>query len=396
MLTCPTFCRHCCVRRFALSALVLLILPLFLLVAGCGRFHHEQTEKVYVSARETFLRDRVAEVSNRVGEVTNGETLEVIEHGRRFTKVKTPKNEIGWIEDHMVIDQKVYDAFTALADQHKKDQPFATATLRDDLYMHVMPGRETEHFYLLPGNTKVQLLERASVPRQPVAGAAAASLARLAEPRAANKKTTAAVKTPASPSPDTPAPAMEDWWLARDDQGQTGWLLASRVDVDVPDNIMEYGEGQRFIGAWQIATVNDPESDFPNHEAPEYLTLMAPPKSGQPFDFDQVRVFTWSKIHHRYETGFRLHPIAGFLPVKIFTAQTPQGTVPAFSFELAGNDNVITDPATGVMRPAAPRTIEYELIETVVKRIGADTAPIPTKHDEEKEKKPERKKGRRN
>lgn len=364
------------------------MLPLFLLAAGCSRFHHVQPEMVYVSAQETFLRDRVAAVSNRVGEVTNGEPLRVIEHGRRFTKVKTPKGEIGWIEDHMVIDQKIYDAFTQLAADHKQDQPFATATLNDELYMHVMPGRETEHFYLLPGDTKVQLLERASVPRNRRAAPAPVQLARLAEAKSNGKEPATSPQTAAEPQAP---PDMEDWWLARDPQGHTGWLLASRVDVDVPDAIEQYGEGQRFIGAWKIATINDPEagdpeSNAPNHDVPEYLTLMAPPHSGEPFDFDQVRVFTWSRIHHRYETGFRLHPIAGFLPVKIFTASTPQGPVPAFSFQLAADGNVITNPETGVMRPATPRTIEYEVIETQVKRIGPDMAPIPTKRDKEKQK----------
>lgn len=38
------------------------------------------------------------------------------------------------------------------------------------------------------------------------------------------------------------------------------------------------------------------------------------------------------------------------------------------------------------MHPAHPRTIQYEMIDTQVKRIGADTAPIPTKHGQEKEK----------
>lgn len=373
MLTCSKFWRLVSVRSFAFSTILLLLLPL--LTSGC-HFHRPPAERVYVSARETFLRDRVAEVSNRVGEVTNGEALVVLEHGRRFTKVKTPTNQIGWIEDHMVIDQKVYDAFAQLAAEHRKDQPFATATLDDELYMHVMPGREAEHFYLLPANAQVQLLERASVPRHRPGGVAPVSLTRLAEVKADAQHS----------SPPPPPPDMEDWWLARDSQGHTGWLLASRVDVNVPDSIMEYGEGQRFIGAWKIATVNDPESNFPNHEAPEYLTLMAPPESGLPFDFDQVRVFTWSRIHHRYETGFRLHPIDGFLPVKIFTASTPQGPVPAFSFRLAGDDQVITDPETGIMRPVRPRTIEYEMIETVVKRIGPDMAPIPTKRHEDKAK----------
>ena len=53
----------------------------------------------------------------------------------------------------------------------------ATATLDDDLYMHVLPGRETEHFYLLPGNSKIQLLVRASVPKVAVQGSKPAPVA---------------------------------------------------------------------------------------------------------------------------------------------------------------------------------------------------------------------------
>src|SRR5271156_7094359 len=175
-------------------------------LSGCTRLReHLKPEMVYVVAKQTYLRDRVAAVSNRVALVSNGEPLEVLEHGRRFLKTKTSKGEVGWIEDHMVIDQATYDQFAALGQQHAHDPVVATAVLRDDLYLHAKPGRDTDRFYLLPENEKLQLLIRASVPKpEPPQGMLPAAHTAVG---AKNKK------TGKEPLPGEPTVPMEDWWL---------------------------------------------------------------------------------------------------------------------------------------------------------------------------------------
>jgi hypothetical protein len=372
---------------FSLSVLGALVLA-----TGCSRFRQEHHDTVYVSARQVYLHDRVAAVSNRVAEVTNGQTLEVIEHGRRFLKVKTQKNEIGWIEERAVIDDKAFQSFEQLASDHKQDPVVATGVLRDDLYLHLTPGRDTERFYLLAANAKVELLARASIAKT-AAGSASTTLPQSPKPPAPKPDLKKAVK-PAAPGTATPVtapepPPMEDWWLVRDAQGRAGWMLALRLDVDVPDEIGTYAEGQRYVGVYLLNKVFDAESTVPDHLVPQYVTILSPPKSGLPFDFDQVRVYTWSVKRHRYETAFRLHPIQGYLPFLVTT-----GTTPRFSFQIPSGPNLTLDPATGVTRPTTPRTILCQMDDTRVKRIGKDLAPIPVSHlpeSQPKTLKPEKK-----
>lgn len=342
-------------------------------LSGCGRFGHKQHGFVYVSARRVYLRDRVAAVSTRVVEVFNGDKLEVLQSGRRFLKVKTAKNQAGWIYERAVIDAKTFDAFSELARQHRQDPVVATGTLRDDIYLHVTPGRQAERFYLLAGNAKVQMLERASVPREPALGHAEAQ-----HPAATEGRGHSGAQTPGIVAGEPMAsPAMEDWWLVRDAQGHTGWLLGSRVDADVPDEIGVYAEGQRIVGWYVLDKVTDPAAPGPSHDLPEYVAVLEPPKAGLPFDFDQVRVFTWSLRHHRYETAFRLHPIEGYLPVRVSREPVAGGSAPVFSFQIAGSDARVTDTATGMSRPAQMRTLRYEMDGHMVKRMGPDMAPIP-------------------
>jgi hypothetical protein len=202
---------------------------------------------------------------------------------------------------------------------------------------------------------------------------------------------------------------MEDWWLVRDAAGHCGWLLARQLDVDVPDEVGEYAEGQRMVGAYPIAKVIDSgaehkrvkpgakgvssKTDDAPPEAPapvehtEYVTVLSPPRGGLPYDFDQMRVFTWSLNHHRYETAYRLHGIRGYLPVTLSQEPAapgnggPPAMMPVFSFAIADGPNVTVDPSTGVTRPVAPRMLSFRLDGNLVRRTGPDQAPIVLTHD---------------
>ncbi len=327
---------------------------------GCKHLRQQgKPESVYVVARQTYLRDRVAAVSNRVAVVSNGESLEVVEHGRRFLRAKTSKGEVGWIEGHMVIDQATYDQFAALSKQHLADPVVATGVLRDDLYLHVKPGRDTDRFYLLPENQKLQLLIRASIPKPaPPQGVLPA-----AHNAAKAKKTSATL-------PQEPTVPMEDWWLVRDSHGQVGWLLARRMDVDVPDEIGGYSEGQKMVGAYVLTRVFDSESSLPDKMVPEYVSVTNAFKDGLPYDFDQVRVFTWNTKKHRYETAYRQRNLQGYLPVIIGENKTAKGgSLPQFTITVAASDEVKLDPLTGAARPTETEQVTYQLESGMVHRV---------------------------
>lgn len=356
-----------------------------LVVAGCGRMHGKPADKyVYVTAKQTYLRDRVAAVSNRTGTVNNGEKLTVLEHARRFVKVRSPRGEEGWIDEKAVATQDVYDRFAALGKEHAKEPPVAHATVRDEVYMHVAPGRETDHFFRLAEGDKLSLLTRATLPKALPPGVSAAKPAPVP---AKGKGKTEAKGADVPPAP----PAMEDWWLARAQNGDTGWVYSRMLDVDSPDTLSRYAEGQRIVGAYVLTRVNDPESGQlrdgqPDPVVPIYVTVLSPYKAGLPYDFDQVRVFTWNLKKHRYETAFREKNIEGYLPLTIKEVTDPYGhapnsaqPLPGFTFRVLAADapQPVPDPTTGAITHG--RTIDktYRLEGNICRRILAPGTPPP-------------------
>jgi SH3-like domain-containing protein len=369
--------------------------------SGCSRLRPKPAAQyVYVTAKQTFLRDRVAAVSNRTATVENGERLEVLDHGRRFVKVQTVNGEQGWIDEKVVATQEVFDQFEKLKQDHKADPVVASAVVRDEVYLHAKPGRDTERFFRLAEGEKLKLLSRATLakplpPGTRVAKAppspAAATTTGVTGKSAKGAATTAASDEPAPP-------VMEDWWLVRDSKGDTGWLFSRMMDVDAPDAITRYSEGQRIVGSYILTTVNDPDAGQDDKNIPIYVTVLSPYKAGLSYDFNQVRVFTWNIKKHRYETGFRDRNIEGYLPVKVTMASDPYGKLPAatipaptFSYRVLSDEAgpVVPDPVTGAIVPGKTVVKTYRLEGNLVRRViqPGTTAPAEAHPEPVSEKK---------
>ena len=239
--------------EFAAAAAVCLAL-----LGGCSRLRPKPTAQyVYVTAKQTFLRDRVAAVSNRTGTVENGEKLEVLEHGRRSIRVKTDKGEQGWIDEKAVATQEVFDAFQALARgaQGRSGGGIGGGAGRGEPAPEAGPGDGA----VLPAGGGRQA---ATAGAGDAAQAGAAWSGRAGEVCSSRGGEARAKMAGRRGVGNAPAPiAMEDWWLARDAQGRTGWLLSRMLDVDAPDSVAKYAEGQRIVGAYVLTTVNDPGAE---------------------------------------------------------------------------------------------------------------------------------------
>jgi Bacterial SH3 domain len=322
--------------KFCLAAYLLLAV----LGSGCGKTSGKAKEFAYVSTQEAFLRDQVATVYKKSGRVQNGDRVEVLEKYRRFVRVRNAANETGWIEQRYLTSADVFDQFQKLAAEHAGDRVQAPGTTRFATNLHVTSDREGEHLYQLKEGEKLDLLARATTEKSMPQAAA--------KPAAVHK---------GKEKDQTPSKPMEDWRLVRVARpsasdsaasARVGWVLARMVDVDVPIEIGQYSEGQRVVAFFVLNQVDDQ-----GKQVPQYVVALNEPHDGAPFDYNQIRVFSWNVKKHRYETAYRERKLQGVLPVEVGQQDfEKEGKLPIFVLRVkndVGNTDLRTYKMNGVM-----------------------------------------------
>ena len=339
---------------------------------------------------------------NKIGTVHNGDRVEVLEKQRRFLRVRTDSGQEGWIEERSLVPQDVYDAFKKL-EQDSNGQPIqAHGTTRAELNMHDTPSREGDHLYQLKDGEKVDILKRATAPKNQPKPAPVNSTQTGKNGAPQSKQPPAPAGNPSGQTPPPPAaqpaqsppapaihpgktpqtagkakeaeppkPVMEDWYLVRSSSGRVGWVLLRMVDLDIPIEVAQYAEGQRIMGYFVLNTVQDGDK-----QVPQYLVMLNEPKDGLPWDFNQIRVFTWGRVRHRYETAYRERNLEGHLPVKTgHEVFGKEGDLPTFTIRKETDDGQMVDITYKLNGPIVRKVLtpEEEAAERS-RHVAAQTA----------------------
>jgi hypothetical protein len=327
---------------------------------GCKSASNTTKEIAYVNAPQVFLRDRLAPIYEKKGVVKLGEKVYVLDRERRFTLVRSERNEEGWISDRYLVGADIFDRFQKLSADHAKTPLQAHGVTRAMLNLHVTPGRDTDHLFQLKEGEKVDILKRGTAEKP-------AHLQPVVRP------------TKNSKSPDEPVgPALEDWSLVRSSEGRVGWVLGRMVDVEIPIEIAQYAEGQRIVSSFVLSEVQDQ-----GKKVPQFLVMLTDNKDGLPWDYNQIRVFSWNLKRHRYETAYRERNLTGVFPVKTGTETFGnEGVQPTFTLRVRNSQGQEAERKYRMIGPivrrvATPEELKAEAADRALQRATTKSGTGP-------------------
>lgn len=329
------------IRKILLGSAVVLIFAVGLYL----HFHHSAPpfEIAYAGNKQVTVWSTSAQVREPVATLSFGERLDVLQRYQDQVKIRTPKGEVGWIQEHDLLSADLWQMLKDLETKASGMTVEARGHTRVLSNLHFGPGRDTPRVRQLNKDVELELLTRQPAEIAPVSPGANANSNQNAEQESSRQ---------------TPGTKKEDWWLVRahtGDQGiLAGWLLGRFIELDVPAPLPDSASsaGMRIV-AWDVLNqVNDPSGA----RKAQYLLLGTHGPEGQPCDFTSMRAYTWSVKHQSYETAFIESNMCGKLPIQFAHPATPGGDV-TFSFEdLSG--------------PTRERR-EYLMRQTIIRRLRA-------------------------
>jgi SH3-like domain-containing protein len=351
------------------------------------------------------LRKDIPSDSPIVGAAKHGDPLQIIQHRRRFIKVRTSAGVEGWTDEHLLLSSAEIATLRAFEKDVKSLPSQGVASTYEALNVHTEPDRQAPSFIQLKENEKFdviahRLATRSAQARKPLVPTPARKTPAKKKPRETARLAPPPIPAPPGPPRDwlelskappeiqaveaqarQPRPVpMEDWCLIRTAKGESGWVLTSKTYMAIPDDVAQYAEGHRITSYFPLSDVKD--GDKVKHHW-LWTTISV---SGASYDFDSFRVFIWNVRRRRYETAYIERKVKGYFPVKLDkvtygappktrSGQEASNVYPGFSVCVEKKDGNRYRRSfaflTNIVRAAGEKPCEVEAIENP--QIPVDT-----------------------
>jgi hypothetical protein len=116
--------------------------------------------------------------------------------------------------------------------------------------------------------------------------------------------------------------------------------------------------------------------------------MMTDTKDGLPWDFNQIRVFTWNTKRHRYETAYRERNLVGVFPVQVGTEDFgKEGVLPTFTVRVKDAQENQSERKYRMIGPIVRRVATPEELKQEAADRAARKAANPPKSLTSKRKK---------
>jgi hypothetical protein len=335
-------------------------LALLLALAGCGGPDRDPSlGEAYIGPASVVIRGDLGLRSAEVATCRHGDKVEILAKRRRMIKIRTKADMEGWIDSRQLLSSEEMDEFQKLNARARDAQSQGKAIADDALNVHTVPNRQSPSVFQLDAKVPVDVVASTRAARTNFESRLKLrSLAPPPAPRKNTAKKSAKVVEPPPPPGPAPAlvanwlelsgnpklrpapgreskaassvaapPAMEDWVLVRDSKGRAGWVLTRMLFLSVPDEVAQYAERARIVAYFPLPHTEVKEGK------PAWLWATVK-RLGEDFQFDSVRLFSYSTRRKRYETAFIERDLRGHLPMRV----TETATAARFSYVVEDSD----------------------------------------------------------
>ena len=256
---------------------VFFTLLLVVLLTSCAPKPAPVLDHATVIAKNASLRLKNSSTSRTLRVLDTGDKVDVLERQENWYRVRYGADVEGWMEESTVLTNGTKNRIQGLVASSQNQEPQNTAVLKQAANFRIEPGRSTAIIRRLQSGTKLEVLERATLPR------------------------------PGSPS------SHDVWLKVRPSPTEIGWVLSGAIEFNIPSDIAQYSEEYTYATVKVINRVHDPVAGEINW----YVVGERRPSHDPNVDFEGIRVFTWNMKRHRYETAFRVKGLRGVYPLEI-------------------------------------------------------------------------------